>query len=641
MNKLIYSSDGINWTASTSGNSLFTICYSVSWNGILWVAGGSGSNRLAYSYDGIIWIASTSGNLVFTISCRSTVWNASIWVSGGNGSNTFSYSFDGINWIAFGSSIITSIVYSISWNNLQFVASGNGTNTLAYSLDGQTWSASTNGNTFFTSSYAICWNGYLWVAGGTGLNTIVYSSDGQTWSASINGNAFFTSCFAIAWNGSLWIAGGTGTNSVINSIDGKNWVNSSSGSTLLTTCNTVSMRNYLPNVGTLFFQGIAYPKLGNCFVVDQINGIDSIASIGRLPFKTINAAINAIATTILGIYTIWVLPGTYTLSSGITIPTNTCLRGLNTQTCVIQMTVTTNTTLITVSANTRIEDLTLNISTITNGVNITCVEFPSGTPQTSKLRTSVYNVTHTGTSGNAYGILSSGTSSTAQSSANAIRGCTVNVSAATGVVGRGILVNAANRFTIRDTNVTVSGSTTNGVGVETTNASSIAELRTSTIGGPTYDIDRTAGIIQMGFSDLLNTNSNGNSFSTTTEPANIIFGVIGNPGSGQTYNLVPGTVLLTSLPVTPFEFPFTQDVIIISTLIKFTGTLGVGVTISTHVHINGSSTPSIIVTLNSGENQKINNTTSVICKKNDTVHLEMVTVGNPGNGTFLTVIGLY
>jgi len=187
----------------------------------------------------------------------------------------------------------------------------------------------------------------------------------------------------------------------------------------------------------------------------------------------------------------------------------------------------------------------------------------------------------------------------------------------------------------------VTGGTTDGVGVETTNALSVAELRTSTIGGTSADINRTSGTIQMGFTDLLNSNSNGNSFSTTTEPSNIIFGVIGNLGSNQTYQLVPGTVTLGSLPAAPFEFPFTQDVIVISTLIKFTGTIGAGVTVSLHLHLNGSPIPSIVVTLNQGETQKVNNTTSIVCKTGDTIHVEAVTAGNPGNGTFLGVIGLY
>ena len=70
-----------------------------------------------------------------------------------------------------------------------------------------------------------------------------------------------------------------------------------------------------------------------------------------------------------------------------------------------------------------------------------------------------------------------------------------------------------------------------------------------------------------------------------------IFGVIGNLGANNTYQLVPGTVSLGSLPATPFELPFTQDVIVISTLVKFTGIIGTGVTVSVHVHINGAVTP--------------------------------------------------
>ena len=58
-------------------------------------------------------------------------------------------------------------------------------------------------------------------------------------------------------------------------------------------------------------------------------------------------------------------------------------------------------------------------------------------------------------------------------------------------------------------------------------------------------------------------------------------------------------------------------------------------------NINNSLTPSIIVTLNEGETQKVNNTTSVVCKTSDTMHVEAVTVGNPGTGTFIAVIGLY
>ena len=388
----------------------------------------------------------------------------------------------------------------------------------------------------------------------------------------------------------------------------------------------------------------SYGPLGNVLRVDSIYGNDLTASIGGLPYLTVNKAIedSSLASSSIPL-TIWIMPGIYNLSSAITIPSYVSLRGMSTQTTTIQMTNVSadNTTLLTMNANTRVEDLTLNISSNSIGTNIKCIEFPSGTQQSAKLRTSVCNVIHSGVSGTAYGILSSGTGPTGQSSSNAIRGCTINVSANSSIIGRGIIVNNINRFSIRDTNVNVSGVTADGVGVETTNAGSIAELRTSTIGGVTHDINRTAGNMELGFTDLLNSDCNGNSFSTTTEPANILFGVIGNLGSNQTYQLVPGTLPLAQLPSSAFEFPFTQNVIIISTLLKFTGTIGTGVTVSLHIHLNGSVTPSIIVTLNQGETYKINNTTSILCKTNDTIHAEVVTVGNPGAGTFLAVIGLY
>ena len=157
-NKIIYSYNGITWTVSTSGNSLFSggTCYAVAWNGTRWVAGGNGStNKIIYSSDGINWIASTSGNTVFTgQSCYAVAWNGTRWVAGGNGA----------------------------------------TNKLAYSPDGITWTPSTSGNSLFSSScYSLAWNGTFWVAGGQGTtNRLAYSFDGITWTASISGNSLIT-----------------------------------------------------------------------------------------------------------------------------------------------------------------------------------------------------------------------------------------------------------------------------------------------------------------------------------------------------------------------------------------------------------------------------------------------------------------
>jgi hypothetical protein len=68
-NRLGYSYDGITWSASTNGNTIFNDvsgCWGIGWNGNIWVAGGYGTNRLGYSYDGITWSGATNANTFFT-----------------------------------------------------------------------------------------------------------------------------------------------------------------------------------------------------------------------------------------------------------------------------------------------------------------------------------------------------------------------------------------------------------------------------------------------------------------------------------------------------------------------------------------------------------------------------------------------
>jgi hypothetical protein len=85
----------------------------VVWNGSLWVAGGQGTNTLAYSTDGITWSASTNGNSIFITSGSTNAevdgiaWNGSLWVaigyknlSGSTNSPAGAYSYDGINWFS-------------------------------------------------------------------------------------------------------------------------------------------------------------------------------------------------------------------------------------------------------------------------------------------------------------------------------------------------------------------------------------------------------------------------------------------------------------------------------------------------------------------------------------------------------------
>lgn len=115
---IVYSRDGLSWTGSTSGDLAFagpdSTCFAVAHNGIigsngLWVAGGDilSPNKIAYSSDGITWIGSTSGNSVIGEfgACTSVAYNGlqgdgGLWIAGGgNGStNQIAYSSDGIRW---------------------------------------------------------------------------------------------------------------------------------------------------------------------------------------------------------------------------------------------------------------------------------------------------------------------------------------------------------------------------------------------------------------------------------------------------------------------------------------------------------------------------------------------------------------
>ena len=82
-NTIAYSPDGITWTASANGNSIFGATQygvGIAWNGTIWVAvGGTTTNKIGYSSDGITWTVSASGNSIFTSGfVRGIAWNAAI-----------------------------------------------------------------------------------------------------------------------------------------------------------------------------------------------------------------------------------------------------------------------------------------------------------------------------------------------------------------------------------------------------------------------------------------------------------------------------------------------------------------------------------------------------------------------------------
>jgi hypothetical protein len=300
--------------------------------------------------------------------------------------------------------------------------------------------------------------------------------------------------------------------------------------------------------------------------VDAVNGNDSTASVGGSPYLTIAAAVAAATSG----KTIWVLPGTYTLASGITLPDGVALRGMNVQTTTIQMTgVSADTTLLTMGENCRVEDLTLKL-TSSGHYTLKGIVFPGTTTVTAKLRTAVLTVDNSaassGGTSNVYGVDCTGTGSLgpASFSFNCIKGSTINVFSNGGGIKRGILVSNACQMSLRDTNVyvaqpTSTASTGSYVGVETNDgATGAIQLRSTTIGtvtpsaGHSYtasDILQTTPAtitdptylaspgIQLGpGTDLVSKTAGGKGFSTYVYPTTLFYGLTGDLKDGGSAN---------------------------------------------------------------------------------------------------------
>ena len=322
--------------------------------------------------------------------------------------------------------------------------------------------------------------------------------------------------------------------------------------------------------------------MGNVARVDATYGSDITGSIGKLPFEKIETAIAAVGST-QGV-TIWIMPGTYDLPAGITVPAGCSLRGVSVQTCIVQMlNVTANTTLLTMGESSRVEDLTLKL-TSAGHYTLKGIVFGGTTTKTAKLRTCVLTVDNSSASGGSsdvYGIECNGTGAFGPESFsfNSLKGSTVNVLSNGGGKKRGVLVSGANCVTTRDFNVYVaepldSGSAGSYIGIETNDVTALGsiQLRSTTVGSikPAYsattvknytsaDISQkspaivenptylaTAGIQIGPGTDLVTKNAGGRPFSTYVYPTVIAYGLKGNLTTGQNGFLWTGTQAVTA-----------------------------------------------------------------------------------------------
>jgi hypothetical protein len=343
------------------------------------------------------------------------------------------------------------------------------------------------------------------------------------------------------------------------------------------------------------------------------------------------------------------MPGTYNLTSGITIPASTAIRGINALSVIIQMlNVSQDTTLITMGIQTRLEDVTLNL-TSSNPVNLTGIFFPSTTTTTSRIRSCVINVTSTSLSlSNVYGLYSNAitTNPLVLLPNSVMRAVSVNVNSTTTGIVRGIYLTNTCQFVIRECDIFASGTSNNIIGVEsTTPGQAYILLKTSTISGTTNDIKQPSGLsgssIILAGTDLVNSNPSVNGFSVNSQVNQLYYSVMGSIPTG-TYYLTPGNLIgpqmLSSMIL---SMPFNQTSIIFSITanytIALTGTQIITINLynTTTPNIGGTGNKFATIVFNSSSSgpTTIQNFSSVFRPSvPNYLQVEIVTVGTTGTG---------
>jgi len=326
---IAYSYDGITWTGVENSWSLIPQCNKVAYNGTNYLLGGTGSYRLLSSNDGILWNIIDNSNINIPSNVYSIAWNGIYWVIGGTlsnngtGTNNMAYSSDTIIWNPI-SNPIFDICKDILWNGSIFVACGipiSDQNFIGYSYDGITWSSVTLqdpdsnqvsmlGNTvYWTGSYwgigcdvliinlnkynsAISSDGINWIpvlfpffdniysvmsnksipkinikhpiiVGGDGTaDTMAYSYDAINWTG-LGKDIFTISCNGASWNGSIWVAVGSGVNRIAYSYNGIYWIGSSSGNAIIT-----------ESANGVCWNGQLWVVVGNQYIISSIDGIN-------------------------------------------------------------------------------------------------------------------------------------------------------------------------------------------------------------------------------------------------------------------------------------------------------------------------------------------------------------------------------
>jgi hypothetical protein len=256
---------------------------------------------------------------------------------------------------------------------------------------------------------------------------------------------------------------------------------------------------------------------GNLTYVDSKWGSDATGLIGRedLPFATLGAALTASASASGSC--IIVRAGVYPLTTGLTLPAGVSVQGVSvTDTVFTMLSVTASVTMFTMGLNSSLSNMTMQMSSTTNAVNLVAIAFPTTTAASARI--SFLNVSidlSGGIAGNTLigtGIYVTSTfTSTNRSWLNAVN-CNINVLGAGGGAKRALLLDTgAGNFSVEDGQfvaiqvVAATGAGTYG-GVECNSSTGVITLRGcqcqgSLIGAPgaatAFDISQTLGSIEI------------------------------------------------------------------------------------------------------------------------------------------------
>lgn len=288
-------------------------------------------------------------------------------------------------------------------------------------------------------------------------------------------------------------------------------------------------------------------KTGTLLTVDPTNGNDATGLRGGhfpSPFKTVTAALAAALSGDI----VELLPGTYSLAAGITIPDGVNLKGISSFNCIIQMlSVTADTDLVTLGVSSRLEDFTLRL-TSSEHHTLRGVVWPSTSTATAKVRRCVVTVDNStasdGGTSNVYGMHVTGTG-TPSSEVISCRAETITVISAGLGNKRAILVDSAAYFNLSVVNTKcsrVGAGAGSYIAEETNHASAIIRHQSGTIeGSPTADISQTLGSIELTAPSFVNGGANGKSFTSLGGGFQLSFSDPGALPNSVTRYMRPGT----------------------------------------------------------------------------------------------------